>query len=319
MKGKKIKLLYLIILLLFLASSSTRGHAETMVVTSFDDIQQIIDDADPYSTLIFEEGEYNQRFEITKPLKILGKDANKTIIDMSTEKNKPIITISSPNVSISNITIKNTGPGLYASGIRIIGKETTLNNCKFLDTPIGVSIWSDSNIINNCLFINCSDEGIVLLSTILSTANNNLIENCTFENNCDGIELQQSCNNTIKFCILNNNYHSGIDGISNNNNYNLILNCTITNNSVHGIYLTNSHDNLIKNCVFYNNTDGNIITPRSNNTTVQNNIFEEYFIIDDYSSDISDNTIDKTREKNHVMIDVIINFVKQISNFFSNI
>jgi len=162
----------------------------------------------------------------------------------------------------------------------------------------------------------CSDEGIVLLSTMISTANNNFIGYCKFVNNCDGIEMQQSSMNTIDSCIFNNNYHSGIDGINSNNNNNIIQNCTITNNSVHGIYITNSQNNTIKDSYFYNNTDGNIITPQSTSLKLDNNIFKEDIQKTGAFSEPISSTIKQPRKTSSIR-SIVENFLSFISNIFS--
>jgi parallel beta-helix repeat protein len=176
------------------------------------------------------------------------------------------------HVLLSNLIIQNNGPGLYTTGIRILKDNVTIKDCNFQNTPIGISIWSDNNTIHNCSFQYCSDEGIVLLGTSFSTANNNVISSCYFQQNCDAIELQQSCNNTIKDCVMINNTHSGIDAIDKKNDYNLIFNCTIAQNNVHGIYFTHSKDNQIINCTIEKNANGDIMTPNSKNTTITTNI-----------------------------------------------
>jgi len=73
------------------------------------------------------------------------------------------------------------------------------------------------------------------------------------------IELQQSSYNTIRNCLFDGNTHDGIDAIKNDNNHNKILNCTIINNEVHGIYFSRSHNNSIQDCIFANNTDADVL------------------------------------------------------------
>jgi len=271
MKGKSI----IIIILMLLTSLSympiSIGKTRQIVTLSpLDNIQNSIESLDPLSIIILTKGIYNQSFTLFKEMTIIGEDPLETIINATTEKNKPAITIANPYVNLSNITIKNNGPGLYTTGIRIIDENTTIHNCIFKNTPIGISIWSNNNTIQKSTFINCSDEGIVLLSTSFSTANNNKIIQCLFKQNCDAIELQRSSNNLIQDCIMVNNSHSGIDAIDKDNNMNIIKNCTIENNAVHGIYFSHSNENQIISCKFKGNIDGDVVTPNSNNISVIN-------------------------------------------------
>ena len=274
MKEMKGKLIILIILLLITSISympiSIADTPKTIFINPIDDIQEVIDSIDPLSTVILTKGIYNQSFTIFKEIKMIGEDHLETIINVTTEKNKPAITISYPYVNLSNITIQNNGPGLYTTGVRIISENTTIHNCIFNNTPIGISIWSNNNTIQKNTFIKCSDEGIVILSTSFSTANNNKIIQCLFKQNCDAIELQRSCNNLIQDCIMVNNSHSGIDAIDKDNNMNIIKNCTIENNAVHGIYFSQSNENQIINCKFKNNIDGDVVTPNSYNISITN-------------------------------------------------
>ena len=83
-----------------------------------------------------------------------------------------------------------------------------IENKTFIDIPVGIACFDENIHVKNCVFINCTDEGIVLFYS------NNTIENCIFYNCCDGIELQQSSNNLIKNCIFIENNHCGIDALS---------------------------------------------------------------------------------------------------------
>jgi parallel beta-helix repeat protein len=316
MKRKKAIGLIIFIVLIHLINYVPLISAQTVYIDPNDNIQQIINNIEPYTTIFLNEGEYHQTFQITKPLHLTARNPALTIINATSKTNKPAIIISSSKVLISNITIQNNGPGLYTSGVRILKDESTIQDCVFTDTPIGISIWANNNTILNCQFINCSDEGIVLLSTMISTANNNFIGYCKFVNNCDGIEMQQSSMNTIDSCIFNNNYHSGIDGINSNNNNNIIQNCTITNNSVHGIYITNSQNNTIKDSYFYNNTDGNIITPQSTSLKLDNNIFKEDIQKTGAFSEPISSTIKQPRKTSSIR-SIVENFLSFISNIFS--
>ena len=316
MKRKKGTVLIFFILLIPLFNYVPLTSAQTIIIDSADNIQQVINSVEPYTTIFLNKGEYNQNFEITKPLQIVAKNPNYTIINVTSKMNKPAIIFSSSNILLSNVTVRNNGPGLYTSGVRILKDYNTIKGCKFTDTPIGISIWSNHNTITNCMFNNCSDEGIVLLSTMISSANNNYISHSTFNNNCDGIEMQQSRNNTIISCIFNNNYHSGIDGIDCENNNNIIQDCIITNNSVHGIYLSNSNNIIIKNCSFYNNTDGNIITPQSTNIITIDNVFKVSIQNSERVYESSRSTIESS-EKTNSFQSIIEHFISFISNIFS--
>lgn len=96
----------------------------------------------------------------------------------------------------------------YELGMKVTEDDSVISGYLFRDIAIGIAVWDASNVtIKDCVFINCSDEGIVFFST----SHNSTIENCTFIECCDGIELQQAHDTTITDCRFIRNYHAGID------------------------------------------------------------------------------------------------------------
>jgi parallel beta-helix repeat protein len=221
-------------------------------------IQEAINNALDGSTIFIKAGTYSEIIDITRGISLVGED--EVIINPISEKNSYAMRVGAPQTKISKICVTNGAPGPYTSGIYISASNTELEDCSVYDTPIGVAIWTSNNIINNCNFQGCKDEGIALLGSKYSTCNDNKITNCIFRNNCDGIELQYSSNNIISNCEFYDNTHTGIDAIAESNDKNTINGCNIYNNNVNGIYLSSSSDNQITDCSISNNKDGNVIT-----------------------------------------------------------
>lgn len=171
---------------------------------------------------------------------------DRIFIDVVSEKNSYAIKVDTAGDVINDLDVRNSGPGLYATGIKIVASHVTIENCNVFDTPVGIAVWSSNNMISNCTFWNCEDEAILLLG------GNNRIENCVFYNCCDGVELQHSSNNTFINCRFLNNYHAGIDGIHHDNNNNSFFSCVFTNN-IYGVYFQHSKNNEFVNCTFMNN------------------------------------------------------------------
>lgn len=238
-------------------------------------IQEALNNAEENQTIIIKTGTYKEILNIKKTIKIVGEE--NTIINPISKKNKYAIRLGAPNIIIKNLTIKNGAPGLYTTGIRISSSKNQIENCRFEDTPIGISSWTSENLIEKCSFKNCTDEGIALLGSKYSKCQKNQIKNCNFEENCDGIELQYSSKNKILNCKFYNNTHSGIDAIASSNHENIISNCEIFDNRVHGIYISSSNNNTIEKCFIYNNKDGNIkIRGNSENNDIkENNLFSK--------------------------------------------
>ena len=136
----------------------------------------------------------------------------------------------------------------YETGIRITEDGQEIKNKTFVDIPIGIAVWGSMTNIENCTFINCSDEGIVFFEM----SHNNIVRNCVFYQCVDGIELQRSCNNSFYNCDFIENSHAGVDAIHGSNNDNSFYNCTFHDNYM-GIYSYDSYGTLLINCKFHGN------------------------------------------------------------------
>jgi parallel beta-helix repeat protein len=311
MKGKhKVLLFFLIVCTIF--NITTLSHAYAFEISLNDNnfredlpsLQELINNTKEGSTIHVKAGIYKEILNIKKKITLIGESKENTIINPNSEKNKYAIRIGSPNITIKNLSIKNGGPGLYSTGIKITASGVKVEDCYIFDTPVGISIFTSNNVIKNCEFSGCKDEGIVLIGSLYSECKNNEIRNCIFHDNCDGIELQRSSDNIIINCEFFNNTHAGIDAICSSNNRNIISNCKIYNNNVHGIYFHSSSDNQINNCKISNNKDGNIVECKnslnneikiSNSELEENNILEKLI---DY--------LQKIFQKRHQNIQAII-------------
>ncbi len=246
------------------ADISIDNLPENIVIVSrfggdYSNIQDAINHASDGSTIIIKTGIYTEILDINKKVNIIGENKFSTIINPISEENKYAIRLGVSDIVLKNLSIKNGASGLYTTGVRISADNSKIYNCNLYDNPIGVAIFSNENIIDNCIFWNCKDEGIAMIGTKISKCDFNIISNCTFYNNCDGIELQFSSNNLIENCSIFNNSHTGIDAIVSSNNGNILKNCDIYNNKVNGIYISSSSYNEIISCSFWGNNDGNII------------------------------------------------------------
>ncbi len=340
MKGKIIRNAILIFLL-FIATgltASANASAESNIITNqqektiivdkngngdYTTIQEAINNAPEGSTLLIKEGTYCEILNIKKKINLQGEDKNKVIINPISEKNKCVLRLGAPGIKISKLSITNGAPGLYATGIKISASKAEIKDCNIYDTPIGIAIWSSNNIISNCAFWGCDDEGIALLGSKLSKCDNNKITSSIFYSNCDGIELQYSSYNLIKNCEIYDNSHTGIDAIGSSNDKNIISNCKIYNNEVHGIYLSSSSDNKIIDCLISDNKDGDIIT---NEQSKNNNIINLASIDSiEKSSDKIENPIesnnrhleqqDETNQHEQTKNNILFRILEILSNY----
>ena len=210
---------------------------------------------------------YTQPFTIATPLTLEGTPRH-TIINVTSTANSYAIHITTPNVTLKNLIIENHGPGLYTTGIKITATHVRIINCTIRNTPVGIAIWSDNILIENCIFENCDDEGIALLGSPTRPIKNTIIRNCTFINNCDGIEFQNAHYTTIQNCIFTNHTHAAIDAIGTYNSNTTIDSCEIHHSAVFDIYLANTENTTIADSVY---TVDKLYHYRSTNTKIQKN------------------------------------------------
>jgi len=150
----------------------------------------------------------------------------------------------------TNEIITSQSDYTYETGIKIAEDGQVVKNKTFIDIPIGIAVWGSMATIENCTFINCSDEGIVFFKS----SHNNTVRNCVFYQCVDGIEMQSSSDNSFYNCDFIENSHAAIDAIHGANNDNSFWNCSFLDNYM-GIYSYDSYGNIYINCRF----KGNII------------------------------------------------------------
>lgn len=264
------------------------------ISTATTTIQDAINHAQPNSTIQLLAGTYTEILTINKPLHLKGEGTSHTLLSPTSANNGYAIRISAEGVILSDLDIINLGAGLYTTGVKISASNTTIQNCTFHNTPIGIAIWSSQNIISGCEFRGCDDEGIVLLGTSTTACTNNTITSCNFYENCDGIELQYASDNLITSCTFAQNTHAGIDAIESNNNNNIISICKFTDNQAFGLYLAGSSHNLITQCSFSDDTA--TFVQASDNTLLKTqvahiNLMEDSSLLIEQCEDITTSNI----------------------------
>lgn len=224
----------------------------------YSSIQDAINHAQEGDTILVKSGEYREVLIINKRVTILGEDRNRTKINPASIRNGFAIEIRAGGVILKNLNITNRGNGKYAQAVKIVSPDIKVIGCMIHDVPVGISIWSSNNTIEDCKFWNCKDEGVVLMGTKYTNCDNNNIVKCYFYNNGDGVELQYADGNVIMDCIMKDNLHSGVDILDFHSEDNLIVNCSITGNTYGIMYMSDS--NALVNCTVSDNIDGNIVT-----------------------------------------------------------
>ncbi len=213
-------------------------------------LQELIEKAEPYSTLIIPRGVYYGPLIITKPLKIIGEGWP----TIDGRKKGDVIIVEANDVTITGLRIINSDEwyGSDAAGIKIKANNTLIFN----------------NIIENVLF------GIYLQNSWNSIIRNNIISSFKEKSLNDrgyGVYLWYSFNNTVE----SNRISYSKDGIYNEHAYNNTLKNNYITNSRYGIHLMYSDDYIIKDNIVTRNLVGMALMYSINlhviNNTVANN------------------------------------------------
>lgn len=248
-------------------------------------VQDTINHAPSGSTVHLAATTYTEILTINKPLHLQGQGPSDTLLKAQSPTNGYAIIVIAEGVTISGLAIINQAAGRYTTCIKVCANNTTIQDCAFQDTPIGIALWSSTNTITDCDFTNCTDEGIVLLGSPITPCSTNTITSCTFTQNCDGIELQHATHNTIAACTFTKNTHAGIDAITSHNINNTFSQCTFSQNQGFGIYLSGATQNLITGCSF---SDDTVTFVHASDTILQNSHVNTIHLIDDSTLRVED-------------------------------
>ena len=178
------------------------------VPVDYPTIQAAIDAASSGYKITVSSGTYFEHLIIDKPLKLIGKDKNTTIINGS--RSGYCVHVTADNVEIGGFTIENGGCGVYLES----SNESIMDNNIISDHGIGISL-NDSN--NNLIVHNGLSNNMLQLCAIhLALSNNNVIcENDIFENGA-GVFLYDSNHNQIYHNNFINNQKQAYDNTGTN-------------------------------------------------------------------------------------------------------
>jgi len=222
----------------------------------------------------------------------LGYSYHNTIYDCNISNNDEAISIYySGNNSVYNCSISNNNYGIDVG----FSYNNSIYNCNFIND--GISIWGNelsyfihniySNTVNGKPLLYYKNGKNVILDgnagqIILVNCSNFEIRNMNINNTDVGIEIAYCREISIYGCNINNNYESGIDVETSDNNS--IYNCSISG-SDHGIGIWHSNSNFVYNCSIRNTGDG-IYASYSNNNSIYNcNIRNNAIAVSIYYSD----------------------------------
>lgn len=170
-------------------------------------------------------------------------------------------------VSCQNITLRN----LSCHGITVGDCSfIRIENCSFFENIIGVDIaLSSNNTILNCSF--STDTAIYIRKS-----SNNIATRCTMPNgslHSNGVIIDYySCENTISNCLIAN-FPIGVN-IAGASHQNMIVECSISQSRLAGIWLWES-GNTVSKCHIFDNEVG-IMIWNSDNLVFCNNFINNH-------------------------------------------
>ncbi len=268
---------------------------------NFSSISEAINNSSSGDFIYVYPGVYSGMVVIDKPLTIVGKDKDKTIIDGN--GSYYCFSICSNNVSISNFKFKEASIGIYVldnlfdSNVLIISNSFYNNtNAILLDEKSGSVYVSHNQFINNSedirlynssentfynnYFFNAEEFNIF----ILDGSNNNLFSENIMRNSGLALSFERFSN---KNTFTKNNVSNNENGLSINRCNNVsIVNNIFFNNSRNGISIKDSkniditNNNISKtgrygiyidNCEDYNITEDNVFIDNNQDIKFKSN------------------------------------------------
>jgi len=237
--------------MLFLAFNilPVKSEPKTWIVdddgpVDFHTIQEAINAANPGDTIFVRNGTFYERAVVNKTVSLFGENEETAVVDGGGVGN--VIEVTTDNVIITGLTIRNSGDQWTDSGIAL----NQVKNCTIFKNNItenrghGIRLYSSSRnrIINNSITAN--NWGGIWIST--SADHNSVSGNNVTWNGRGGIWLDSSSNNSV----TGNNIANNEDG--------MILCCPSNNSIIGNNIISNHHDGIrlyysANNSIFHNN------------------------------------------------------------------
>lgn len=244
-----------IFLLVFIILASITSESKIIEVNDdggedFQNIQDAVNNADEFDTIIVHDGEYFENIIISKPVNVIGYGSLNTTVEGQAEDHT--ITVNSDEVNISGFSVNNYIEGYASMYLSSVTMCNIHNNSFSTDGAVGIIVRrSNSNsIVNN----SCKNNSIGIYLIDRDNNNNDLFHN-NLSDNENGMWITKSEWNSIKFNAFHNNTgkttSSGIwlRGSSNNR---IIENSFISNTL--GLYFESSSGIHCESNVVMNNT-----------------------------------------------------------------
>jgi hypothetical protein len=228
-------------------------------------IQNLINDAQPYSEIIIPEGEYHEGLVLIKPIK-LRADGNVIIKGIGISHT---ITCSSEFIEIEGINFQNVESD--KSVIVVFNGYTLLKNCR-IETLSKSCIQAVGESLIECQ--DCDIEYSSQALLIIARKSFGSFTKCIFRNSkANGIYVVNDGRLMINECLISKNNGIGICVLENSNV--VIKNSKIKRNSKSGIEIFSNKNHLIEQCLIKGHNNYGLLSENENNIIVRNCKFEE--------------------------------------------
>ena len=97
------------------------------------------------NTISVDNGVYYEHVEVNKTLTLLGQSSTRTIIDGNLSGN--VVTVKSPNVSLSGFTIRYSGASGRGIFVNVTASASNLTGNYIINNGYGVYLSSSNNVL----------------------------------------------------------------------------------------------------------------------------------------------------------------------------
>ncbi len=270
----------------------------------FDNIQDALDYALPYSIIRVHAGTYYGPLLTKRTISLIGNGTGNTIIDGNGTGD--IFNVSADGCLIDRVSFTNGGQNLPDAAIEIRGEGCNIVNTSIDDTRIGLYLfWGDECVVDNLTITDCyfgmfvyTHDNVISncsmsdndYAVLLYQADRNMVERINATGNLAGIYLLEASSNILHNITSVQNMHGVVINTDSDNNW--FFDTTSSRSSFRGFYILDSDSNTLTNCKARNNTDAGFeIFNGSGNNIVSSYGDQNYVgisITNVYSSFISD-------------------------------
>jgi len=285
MKKIKINLFTIFIISIILITSlsgcldqQNKYYSKTTIIVGynseadFNKIQDAVNAAKPGSTIIIQNGTYNETITIKKTMKLIGNKNTKIFYINESTNNKNLIQLNASNCIIQNLTLINQNNSNNINGILITTNNNKISNLTISGFYDGIHIINDNKIdinISNNIYNNIitkNKNGI----QAFKNSTNNIYNNSIIQNYEYGLYLNYGSNYNK---IHHNNIKKNNQGLRLGSIENKIYNNNISDNFEYGIRIKGGRKNIIYNNSINNNSEGIYFCCSAEENQIYNNNF----------------------------------------------